>query len=83
MALLDVAALLDAAVTAGTLEAAMDCWRGLQYDGKCYFYFNCYFFRTTLTNRDLREKAVYFPPRPLWNLSSRNRVTPVSIQDRV
>ena len=48
------AALLDAAVTG--------CWRGLQYDGKCSFYFN-YFFRTTPTNRDLREKAVYFPSR--------------------
>ena len=45
------------------LEAAADCWRGQLYDGKCSFYFNCYFFRTTPTNRDLREKAVYFPPR--------------------
>ena len=58
------AALLDAAVTAGTAE---DCWRGPQYDGKCSFYFKCYFFRTTPTNRDLREKAVYFPPRPIPN----------------
>ena len=45
------------------LEAATGCWRGLQYDGKCFFYLNCYFFRTSPTNRDLREKAVYFPPR--------------------
>ena len=43
------------------LEAATDCWRGPQYDRKCSFYFN-YFFHTTATNRDLREKAVYFPP---------------------
>ena len=42
------------------LEAAVDCWRGPQYDGKCSFYFKCYFFRVTPTNRDLREKAVYF-----------------------
>ena len=40
--------------------AALDCWRGPQYDGKCCFYFN-YFFHTTPTNQDLREKAVYFP----------------------
>ena len=40
------------------------CWQGPQYDGKCSFYFKCYFFRTTPTNRDLREKAVCFPPRP-------------------
>ena len=45
------------------LEAATDCWQGPQYDRKCSFYFNCYFFRTTPTNRDLIEKAVYFPPR--------------------
>ena len=45
------------------LEAATCCRRGLQYDGKCSFYLNCYFFRTSPTNRDLREKAVYFPPR--------------------
>ena len=45
------------------LEAAADCWRGPQYDWKCSLYFKCYFFRTTPTNRDLREKAVYFPPR--------------------
>ena len=36
------AALLDAAATG--------CWRGPQYDGKCSFYFNCYFFHTTPTN---------------------------------
>ena len=45
------------------LEAEDDCWRGPQYDGKCSFYFKCYFFRTTPTNWDLREKAVYFPPQ--------------------
>ena len=50
------------------LEAAMGCRRGLQYDGKCSFYLNCYFFRTSPTNRDLREKAVYFPPRPFPNV---------------
>ena len=43
------------------LEAATGCRRGPQYDGKCSFYLNCYFFRTSPTNRDLREKAVYFP----------------------
>ena len=58
--LLFAAALLDAASMA---EAATGCWRGQQYDGKCSFYFNCYFFCTTPTNRDLREKAVYFPAR--------------------
>ena len=45
------------------LEAEMGCRRGPQYDGKCSFYLNCYFFRTSPINRDLREKAVYFPPR--------------------
>ena len=45
------------------LEAAMGCWWGPQYYGKCPFYFNCSFFRTTPTNQDLREKAVYFPSR--------------------
>ena len=50
------AALLDA--------APMGCWGGPQYDGKWSFYVNCYFFRTTPTNRDLREKAVYFPAWP-------------------
>ena len=44
------------------LGAATGCRRGQQYDGKCSFYLNCYFFRTSPTNRDLREKAVYFPP---------------------
>ena len=39
--------------------AATGCRR---YDGKCSFYFN-YFFRTTTTNWDLREKAVYLPPQ--------------------
>ena len=52
------------------LEAAMGCWRGLQYDGKCSFYFNCYFFRTPPTNRDLRQKAVYFPARHEQSYSS-------------
>ena len=45
------------------LEAATGCRQGPQYDGKCSFYLNCYFFCTSPTNRDLREKAVYFPPR--------------------
>ena len=48
---------------AALFDAAADRWRGPLYDGKCSFYFKCYFFRTTPTNRDLREKAVYFPPR--------------------
>ena len=39
------------------------CRRGPQYDGKCPFYLNCYFLRTSPKNRDLREKAVYFPPQ--------------------
>ena len=43
------------------LEAATGSWWGPQYDGKCSFYFNFYFFRTTPTNWDLREKAIYFP----------------------
>ena len=51
------------------LEAAADCWRGPQYGGKCSFYFKCYFFRTTPANRDLREKAVYFPPR--WRITTK------------
>ena len=50
-------------------------WRGPQYDGKCSFYFNCYFFRKTPTNRDLREKAVYFPPRIAGN-SARSLTSP-------
>ena len=64
--------LLEAAATVGSsgncwklwqlLEAATGCQRGLQYDGKCSFYFN-YFFCTTPTNRDLRQKAIYFPAR--------------------
>ena len=44
------------------LEAVTGCLRGTQYDGKCSFYLNCSFFRISPTNRDLREKAVYFPP---------------------
>ena len=65
--------LLEVAATVGSygncwklrrlLEAATGCHRGQQYDGKCSFYFNSYFFRTTPTNRDLRQKAVYFPSR--------------------
>ena len=65
--------LLEVAATVGSygncwklrrlLESATGCRRGPQYDGKCSFYFNSYFFRTTPTNRDLRQKAVYFPPR--------------------
>ena len=43
------------------LEAATGCRWGPQYDGKCSFYFNCYFFSTTRTKEDLRLKAVYFP----------------------
>ena len=43
-------------------NVCMGCWGGPQYNRKCSFYFN-YFFRTTPTNRDLREKAVYFPSR--------------------
>ena len=51
------------------LEAAEDCLRGPQYDGKCSLYFNCYFSRTTPTNQDLRQKAVYFPIwQTLWNI---------------
>ena len=45
------------------LEAATGCRQGPQYNRKCSFYFNCYFSHTTSTNRDLRQKAVYFPPR--------------------
>ena len=29
------------------------------------FYFNYYFFITTPTNRNLRQKAVYFPAQPV------------------
>ena len=48
------------AVTVGSCDGLLArpaIWR------KMLFLFNCYFFRTTPTNRDLREKAVYFPPR--------------------
>ena len=45
------------------LEAATGCRRGPQYDEKCSFYFNCYFFCTPPTNQDLRQKAVYFTSR--------------------
>ena len=34
------------------------------------FYFNCYFFCTTPTNRDLRQKAVYFPARTEFSMES-------------
>ena len=40
------------------LEAATGCRRGPQFDRKCFFYFNYYFFHTTPTNRDLRQQAV-------------------------
>ena len=50
------------------LEAEEGWWRDQQYDRKCSFYFNCYFFRTTPTNQDFRQKAVYFP---MWQLSYR------------
>ena len=76
--------LLEVAVTVGSygdcwklrwlLEAAAGCWRGPQYDGKCSFYFNCYFFRTTPTNRDLRQKAVYFPSRVTATVTSLQRL---------
>ena len=62
--------LLEVAATVGSygdcwklrrlLEAATGCWRGPQYDRKCSFYFHCYFFLTTPTNWDLRQKAVIF-----------------------
>ena len=65
--------LLEATATVGSygncwklrrlLVAVTGCRRGPQYDGKCSFYFNSYFFRTTPTNRVPRQKAVYFPPR--------------------
>ena len=48
------------------LEAVTGCRQSPQYDGKCPFYFD-YFFRTTPTNRDLRQKDVYFPARPVGN----------------
>ena len=54
---------LNLRFAAALLEAATDFWRGPQYDGKCSFFFNCYFFHTTPTNQDLREKTVYFPSR--------------------
>ena len=47
------------------MEAATGCRQGPQYEGKCSFYFNYYFFCTTPTNRDLRQKAVCFPARLL------------------
>ena len=50
-------------------------WWGQQYGGKCSFYFNCYFFHTTPTNRDLREKAVYFP-LPLLHCSTFSPLLP-------
>ena len=65
--------LLEVAATVGSygdcwklrrlLEAEMGYLQGPQYDGKCSFDFNCSFLRTTPTNRDLRQKAVYFPAR--------------------
>ena len=66
--------LLEVAVAVGScgncwklrwlLEAVTGCRRGPQYDRKCSFYFNCYFFCTTPTNQNLRQKAVYFSARP-------------------
>ena len=44
------------------LEAATGYRQGPLYDRKCSFYFN-YSFRTTPTNLDLKQKAVYFPAR--------------------
>ena len=74
--------LLEVAATLGScgdcwklwqqLEAATGCRRGPQYDGKCSFYFNCYFFRMTPTNRDRRQKAVYFPTWLASNISELN-----------
>ena len=52
------------------LEAAMGYWQIPQYDGKCSFHFNCYFFHTTPTNQDHRQKAVYFPAR-VWKTISK------------
>ena len=43
------------------LEAATGYQQSPQHDRKYSFYFNCYYFCTTPTNRDLRLKAVYFP----------------------
>ena len=45
-----------------------------QYDRKCSFYFNYDFFHTTLINQDLRQKAVYFPARPLCGVVPRETV---------
>ena len=42
------------------LDAATGCRQGPQFDEKCSFYFNCYFFCTTPTNRDLRQKLFIF-----------------------
>ena len=55
------------------LEAATGCQQGQQYDGKFSFYFNCYFFHTTPTNQDLRQKAVYFPAWSRWCILVRNK----------
>ena len=59
---------LNLRLSAATVGRCDDGWKlrrvaGEGVDGKCSFYFNSYFFRTTPTNRDLRQKAVYFPPR--------------------
>ena len=58
------------------LEAATGCLRGPQYDGKCSFYFN-YFFHTPPTNRNLRQKAVYFPSQIQGNWVSCPMLNPV------
>ena len=40
--------------------AATGCQRGPQYDGKCSFYFNCYFFRTTPKKKISERKPFIF-----------------------
>ena len=60
------------------LEAATGCRRGPQYDGKCSFYLNCNFFRTSPTNRDLREKAVYFPSRSVTRYGKNTYISRIS-----
>ena len=39
------------------------------------FYFNCHFFCTTATNRDLRQKAVYIPAGNQRNFQRNNAIT--------
>ena len=45
------------------LEAAADCWQGPQYDENALSILSVNFSVQQPTNRDLREKAVYFPPQ--------------------